>query len=78
MTIPVEQVSPHLSRLVGVRALCERYSISLRSIDRWLAKKIIPPPDRVINSRRYWYLDNLERADRQHVLNAANNVTAAE
>jgi hypothetical protein len=78
MTIPVEQVSPYLSRLVGVRGVCERYSISLRSVDRWLSKRIIPPPDRVTNSRRYWYLDSLERADRQHVANAANSVTAAE
>jgi hypothetical protein len=69
--IPAEQTSPYALRLVGVRAVCDRYNISLRSIDRWLARKIIPPPDRVINTRRYWLLSSLDAADRQHVANAA-------
>lgn len=78
MTIPSEQAAPY-PRLVGVRTVCERYSVSLRSIDRWLAKKILPPPDRIINSRRYWLLSSLEAADRQHTLDAAGgNITAAE
>jgi hypothetical protein len=78
--VPRQQVSPHLLKLVGARGVCARYdNISLRTLDRWLARKVIPPPDRVINSRRYWLVENLERADRQHVLNAAGNgLTAAE
>jgi DNA-binding transcriptional MerR regulator len=79
MTIPVEQVSPYALRLVPARDVAARYGVSLRSIDRWLAKKVLPVPDRVINGRRYWLVENLERADRQHVLNTAGNgLTAAE
>ena len=69
MTIPVEQISPNASRLVPARGVAQRYGISLRSIDRWLAKNVIPPPDRVINNRRYWVLESLERVDRQNTLN---------
>ena len=70
MTIPVQQVSPHVLRLVGARAVAQRYNIALRTIDRWLARAIIPPPDRVINNRRYWLLASLEEADRKHTLDA--------
>jgi DNA-binding transcriptional MerR regulator len=67
--VPAEQTSPYEPRLVQARGVAIRYGISLRSVDRWLAKKVIPPPDRVINGRRYWYLESLEKADRQHTLN---------
>ncbi len=78
MTIPVEQVSPHVLRLVGARAVAQRYNITLRTIDRWLARAIIPPPDRVINNRRYWLLTSLEEADRKHTLDAGVERPAAQ
>ena len=60
--VPEEQISPHLLKLIGVRGLCDRYGgISLRTIDRWLDKKIIPPPDRMISGRRYWLVEELRR-----------------
>ena len=70
MTIPVEQV-PNAGRLVPARGVAERYGIALRSIDRWLAKKILPAPDRIVNGRRYWFLTSLERADRAPTASAA-------
>jgi hypothetical protein len=78
--VPREQTSPYALMLVGARGVCARYdNISLRTLDRWLARKVIPPQDRVINSRRYWLVESLERADRQHVVNvaAAKGATAA-
>ena len=68
---PVEQTSPYVLRLIGARGVADRYGISLRSVDRWLARKVIPSPDRVINSRRYWLLSSLDAADRQHTASAA-------
>jgi hypothetical protein len=70
MTIPVEQV-PNATRLVPARGVAERYGIALRSVDRWLAKKILPTPDRIVNGRRYWLVASLERADRAHTADAA-------
>jgi hypothetical protein len=70
--VPEEQISPHLLKLIGVRGLCDRYGgISLRTIDRWLDKKIIPPPDRMISGRRSWLVEKLDASDRQHLLDAA-------
>jgi hypothetical protein len=68
---PADQTSPYALRLVGARAVAVRYSIALRTVDRWLSKKVIPPPDRIINGRRYWLVSNLDEADRAHTANAA-------
>jgi DNA-binding transcriptional MerR regulator len=67
MTSSAEQ---DLTRLIPARAVARRYGVCLRSIDRWLKKGVIPKPTRTVNGRRYWRLDTLETADRQHTLNA--------
>jgi hypothetical protein len=41
-------------RLLTMRALCERYSVVDRTIDRWLAAGILPQPSAIIQHRRYW------------------------
>ncbi len=72
-SIPTDQVSPHelkLRRLVSARAVAERYGIHLRSVSRWVARGVIPPPSQVINGRRYWYLEILEAADKQRTIDA--------
>ena len=54
---PVEQTSPHelrLKRLISARGLATRYGIHLRSVARWVARGVIPPPDQIICDRRYW------------------------
>jgi DNA-binding transcriptional MerR regulator len=68
--VPPTQTSPYLLQLLGARAVASRYNVALRTLDRWLAREILPPPARVINNRRYWLLADLEAADRQHTLNA--------
>jgi hypothetical protein len=70
---PVTQTSPY--ELIGARGVADRYNISLRSVDRWLARKVIPPPIRVINARRYWLLADLEAADRA-AMRSAGGVAA--
>jgi DNA-binding transcriptional MerR regulator len=46
------------------RALCERYGVSSKTIDRWLETGVIPQPLR-INRYRYWDLDELEASERK-------------
>ncbi len=76
---PVEQ--PYYARcLLPTRAVATRYGVHLRSISRWVARGIIPPPDEVINARRYWLLETLEKADRRRTIEAAargSTVTAS-
>jgi hypothetical protein len=71
--MPLDQVPPYgpARRLIPSRAVAERYSVHLRSIARWMARGVIPPPDQVINGRHYWFLETLEEADRQRTIEAA-------
>jgi hypothetical protein len=51
-------------------AVAQRYGVSIKSIERWIANPSInfPPPSIVINGRRYWKIDVLEAYDRAAVL----------
>ena len=69
--IPQDQVSTYVRRLLSARRVAERYSVHIRSLARWVARGIIPPPDQLIAERRYWYEDTLEAADRQRTREAA-------
>jgi hypothetical protein len=74
--IPPDQVSPPARRLIGSRGVTARYgNVSLRTLDRWRAKGIVPQPDRVICGRNYWYEDALEQADRQRTIDAGAKVS---
>ena len=55
-----------MTRQLPARALCERYSVSDRTIDRWLDAGILPPPV-YINRRRYWLEEELERCERERM-----------
>jgi hypothetical protein len=55
-------------RLIGTRAVGARYGDkNPRTIKRWVAAGVIPPPDLRIKNRNYWYVDGLDRHDRQLV-----------
>jgi hypothetical protein len=71
MKNPDEQVSPYAKRLVSSRGVTARYGdISLRTLDRWIARGVVPKPDRVIAGRRYWHWESLEQADRRNTAEA--------
>jgi predicted site-specific integrase-resolvase len=55
-----------MTRQLPTSALCERYSVSDRTIDRWLDAGILPPPV-YINRRRYWLEEELERRERERM-----------
>jgi MerR HTH family regulatory protein len=46
-----------------IRALCARYSVVDRTIDRWLDRGLLPAP-LIINGRRYWDETELEEFER--------------
>jgi hypothetical protein len=66
-----EQQPFYARSLLPARAVATRYGVHLRSISRWVARGVIPPPDEVINLRRYWLLQTLEKADRRRTVEAA-------
>jgi len=52
-------------RLLPIKAMCARYGdVVDRTIDRWTAAGILPEP-LVINRRRYWDEEELERRERE-------------
>src|SRR6266516_733687 len=51
------------NRRLTARRLCERYDVVVRTIDRWLGQGILPPP-LIINGRRYWDEEEIERCER--------------
>ena len=74
--IPPDQVSTYDRQLLSARRVADRYSVHIRTLSRWLARKIIPPPDETICERRYWYAASLDAADRRRTLEAGNGTTA--
>lgn len=55
-------------RLIPSRDVRERYGgASGRTLRRWELSGALPPPDRVIHGRKYWWLETLERHERELV-----------
>jgi len=53
-------------RKLTTRALCERYRICDRTVDRWTASGILPQPA-IINKRRYWDEAEVEQRERERM-----------
>jgi DNA-binding transcriptional MerR regulator len=54
-------------RLLPIREMCRRYGdVADKTIDRWTAAGILPPP-LIINKRRYWDEEELERRERTNM-----------
>ena len=64
-----------LTRKLTMRLLCERYGICDRTVDRWTASGILPPPMR-INKIRYWDEGEIERRERARMSAVRNHETA--
>jgi hypothetical protein len=55
-------------RGVPTRGMCIRYGVKHpRTIRRWEIQGVIPPPDFVINNRKYWWESTLDQHDRRTV-----------
>jgi len=55
-----------MKRLLTKRLLAQRYSVTLRSIERWAELGILPPPQK-INSRCYWDEAEIECRERERM-----------
>ena len=67
MTLPTPSVS--LGRIYRSTGwVARRYGKSTRTIDRWLRDPQVrfPSPDLIINGRRHWLDETLDKFDRQH------------
>jgi predicted DNA-binding transcriptional regulator AlpA len=53
-------------RKLTTRALCQRYDVVDRTIDRWVATGILPKP-LYINNRRYWDEAEVEQHERDRM-----------
>jgi hypothetical protein len=63
------------NKLLPTRALCERYGVVSRTIDRWEAAGVIPAPV-CINGRRYWREAELEARERSGMSNTTTSKPA--
>ena len=50
-------------KLITARGLVERYSVTDRTLSRWVETGILPVP-LYIRKRRYWNLEAVEEADK--------------
>lgn len=54
------------TRKLTTRALCERYSVVDRTIDRWVETGVLPKPV-IINRRRYFDEAEIEQLERERM-----------
>ncbi len=59
-----------MSQLLHMRAICARYGVSDRTIDRWVEAGELPKPI-YIQGRRYWDESDLARRDEARKTGAA-------
>jgi hypothetical protein len=64
--------SSPIKRLISTRGVRARYDDkSARTIRRWVLAGVLPPPDRTINGRHFWWLETLEAHERRLVTEKA-------
>jgi hypothetical protein len=63
-------------RLLPITPVCARYNVVSRTIDRWVEADILPAP-LVINRRRYWDEEELERREREGMRRKVGGEAAA-
>jgi hypothetical protein len=62
-------------RRLKKRQVAVREGVSTRTVDRRVAKRILPPPDDVVDGRCYWWEDTLDAFDAER-LQQAKQITA--
>jgi DNA-binding transcriptional MerR regulator len=63
--------SAPVRKYIAKRSVAQRYGVTPRTVDRWKKAKILPPADRVINTREYWDEGGLDKHDRQLIAELA-------
>ena len=62
-------------RLLRMGEVCKRYSVTDRTIDRWLSSGILPEPVR-INRWRYWRVSDLEHFEAARITSKSEDKTS--
>jgi predicted DNA-binding transcriptional regulator AlpA len=63
--MPVPKAASKAGRKLRASAVAARYSITVRTVDRWLEAGILPEPLR-IHKTRYWDESEIEAMERRH------------
>ncbi|HKF07594.1 MAG TPA: hypothetical protein VKB89_02585 [Xanthobacteraceae bacterium] len=53
-----------MSKKLPTRVMSERYGVCVKTLERWTAAGILPPPI-IINKRKYWDEEELEQCERE-------------
>jgi len=65
-----------IKRLIPTREVRERYgNAAARTIRRWVLAGVLPPPDRTIRGRHFWWVETLERHERAAVAGKPSSST---
>ena len=64
-----------LTRKLTARMLCDRYSVTDRTVTRWTETGILPAPMR-INRVRYWDENEVEERERERMSAASQPETS--
>ena len=64
-------------RKLRAQAVCARYGISTKTVDRWVQTGILPAP-MVINNVRYWDEDEIDRRDQERMAEARQGRVSAQ
>jgi hypothetical protein len=57
-----QATAPPTGILLSTRKMADKFSVCMRTIDRWVEAEILPPPKRV-RGRRFWPSDTEPRLD---------------
>jgi len=57
-----QAIGPPKIALLSTSKMAEKFSVCMRTIDRWLEDKILPEPKR-INGRKFWPADTEPKSD---------------
>ena len=64
--------SSPIRRLIPTREVRQRYgNKAARTIARWVKSGVLPPPDKTINGRHFWWEHTLTEHERQAVAEKA-------
>jgi hypothetical protein len=66
----------HPRRRLSKTELARQEGCTPRHVMRKVEKKLLPPPDEVINKRLYWWSDTIERHRRERVRAEADSPAA--
>jgi hypothetical protein len=66
-----DQIAPLDDELFPTGYICSRYKVVPRSVNRWVNQQKFPPPDLIMNGRKFWRRQTLAAHEKACVRGAA-------